>query len=301
MTHCSQHTLGALATGSFGALVVVLFLATGCGENQTPPADGDPYAPGDVDELACRPALDGQIDADQLQPALGVPISYRVSPAAEERPIDLAGFVDAQGERVWDFSQDHRSDQQLEVEATALAEQWYAEHYEGADFSTVLDPDLRLDAVYSHDGQDFFLHGYASQQEDTSLGKTLVVYQEPVPVYRLPLREGDTWGGTGVVQDGMVRGLPYTGQETYAFRVDATGALWLPDIRFEKVLRIRTELTVDTPLGEPIYRQQVQFLFECFGEVMRLVGPDLELADGVSTDDYVFDRTVEMRRFGFGF
>lgn len=278
---------------------LLIFAAAACGENQTPPAELDPYEPGTVDELECMPALDGRIEADQLQPAFGVPINYRISSAGEERPVDLAGHVDQFGERVWDFRQDFPTDQSLELVATEIGDQWYADAFSGAEFTTVLDPTLQLDAVYSHDGNTLFLHGYASREENPSIGQTLVAYEEPVVAYDFPLEQGDTWSSVGRVHDGRVRDLPYTGEETYEFEVDAVGELWLPDITFRNVLRVRTSLTLDSPIGNPIYREQVQFLFECFGEVTRLVGPDMELDDSTTPEDYVFDTAVEMRRLGF--
>ncbi len=270
------------------------------GDNAQDPLD--PYEGGVVEDLDCTPALDGRIDADQLQPAIGVPVNYRVSPSGDERPVNLAGYEDQFGVRVWDFSatdDDYAGDQSLEIAATELDEQWYADEFPDAEFSVILDPTLALDALYSHDGDTLYLHGYASAEEAPEIGKTLVAYEEPIVAYDFPLQEGDSWSGVGEVQDGRVRDLPYTGTETYEFEVDATGELWLPDLTFEKVLRVRTHLTIEMPIGNPTYRQQVQFLFECFGEVTRLVGPDMELDEETERQDYQFDTAVEMRRLGF--
>lgn len=286
------------------ALFALLLVAACADDNQGYQGPQDPldaFEPGLVDELDCRPQLDGIIDADQLQPVLGVPLRYRVSPASHTRPVNLAGFQDQLGVRVWDFRAidgDYAGDQALEIVATEIDARWYADHYDGAQFTTILDPTLGLDAVYSHDGDTLYLHGYASREENPDTGQTLVVYQEPVTAYAFPLAEGDQWTSVGTVHDGRVRGLPYSGTETYEFRIDATGELWLPQLTFEKVLRVRTALTIETPIGQPTYREQVQFLFECFGEVMRLVGPSVNLSDEFSPDDYTLDEVVEMRRLG---
>ncbi len=284
------------------ALSALLALSVGCAEdNRSATDDLEPFEPGAIEELECMPDLDGQIRADQLQPAFGVPLNYRVSPAGEQRAIDLAGFVDLQDRRVWDFDIDYDSDQQLQVVAQPLDDQWYADDFPDGEFTTVLDPGLDLDAIYSHDGQTLYLHGYASAQPDPPQGTTLAPYEEPVIAYDFPLQEGDSWSGTGAIRNGQVQGITYSGDDHYDFEVDASGRLWLPDIQFDEVLRVHTRLTIEPVVGNRIYREQVQFLFECFGEVTRLVGPDRELSadEELPIDDYEFDTAVEMRRLGF--
>lgn len=284
------------------AAAVILALTVACGENETPQAQLDDFQPETVQQLDCMPDLDGRIEADQLQPAFDVPVNYRISPPNHVRPVDLAGYQDqVTGERVWDLSSEQYelADQNLEVVAVDIGDKWYADDYPDGQFTTVLDPTLQMDAIYSHDGDTLYLHGYASAEEEPDIGQTLVVYDEPVVAYDFPLEEGDAWEQTARVQNGVFRDLPYTAQEHYEFEVDATGELWLPDIHFQKVLRVRTSLTIDSAVGNPVYRQQVQFLFECFGEVARLVGPDVELQQGDEDEDYEFDRAVEMRRLGF--
>lgn len=295
-----EHNIGPVRYAAV-ALAGLATLVVACGENQTPPPQLDDYEPGSVESLECTPDLNGRIEPDELRPAFDVPINFRVSPSGDERPVDLAGQQDRQGVRVWDLSSEDygAADQRLELIATELGDQWYAGSYPDGDFSTVLDPALQLDAIYSYDGDTIYLHGYASQTEDPDIGQTLVAYEDPVVAYDFPIEEGDSWSSVGVVQDGTVRDLPYTAEESYEFEVDATGELWLPDLRFDQVLRVRTEVTVDPAIGNPIYRQQVQFLFECFGEVARLVGPDEELDGDFTRDDYIFDTAVEMRRLGF--
>ncbi len=291
-------------------------LAAGCvGDNETPQSELDDYEPGTVDELECMPDLDEQIRADQLQPAFDIPVTYRVSPAGQQRPIDLAGHtIEPTGERVWDLSAtdgDYANDQSLEVVATEIDDRWYADDFEDGEFATILDPSTAIEAIYSHDGDTLYLHGYASAEEDPEIGQTLVPYAEPVVAYDFPVEVGDSWSDTGEAHNAVVRDLPYSASEHYEFEVDASGQLWLPDIQFQQVLRVRTSLTIDMALGNPIYREQVQYLFECFGEVARLVGPDREIVDGdefepgeevrqgSEAQDYDFDRTVEMRRLGF--
>ena len=74
-------------------------------------------------------------------------------------------------------------------------------------------------------------------------------------------------------------------------KVDASGELWLPELQFENVLRVRTDLSVEPSIGTGFTRKQVGYVFECFGEVARAVSADNE------TDEN-FDTAVEVRRLG---
>ncbi len=283
-------------------LVLACLSALGCADdNRSATDDLEPFEPGAIDDLECTPDLDGEIRADQLQPAFGIPLNYRVSPDGEQRAVDLQGFLDLDDRRVWDLDVDYGSDQRLQVVAQPLDDQWYADDFPDGEFTTVLDPTLDLDAVYSHDGQTLYLHGYASATEHPPQGTTLAPYEEPVIAYDFPLEEGHTWSGTGAIRNGLVQGVTYSGDDHYDFEVDATGRLWLPDIRFDSVLRVRTRLTIEPVVGQRIYREQIQFLFECFGEVTRIVGPDrtLETDETPPIDDYDFSMADHMRRLGF--
>ena len=60
-----------------------------------------------------------------------------------------------------------------------------------------------------------YLLGIASTKEAPSEGKTLVVYEAPVAFYRFPITPGSSWISTGQVTGGVLRGLPYAGNDTY--------------------------------------------------------------------------------------
>lgn len=273
------------------ALTTALLLTTSCVENQTPPGLQD-YQPGPAPVLDCLPNLDGRIDASELQAAIGVPVSYRISPSGESRPVDLRGLIDQNGIRVWDWSLDDASDQRLEIAASELHQKWYASSFPGGEFVTLLNPDLDLEAIYSHDEEGLHFHGYASRQESPSVGQTLVVYDQPVTLYPFPLEVGRQWTSTGTVRNATVQGLPYAGVDTYESNVDASGELWLPELRFQQVLRVNTKVTINPSIGAPQSHRQTSFFFECFGEVARAVS-----APG--TEDPEFNTAVEMRRLGF--
>ncbi len=263
-----------------------------CVDNQTPPAELPPYEPGDAPVLDCVPDLDGRIDHTELTPNLGVPVSYRVSPAGVDRPVNLRGQVDQFGTRVWDWSATDGLDQRLEIAAEPLSDQWYASSFPDGEFTTLLNPDLNWEAVYSHDTSGLHFHGYASADETPPSGTTLVVYDDPVTLYAFPMQEGDSWASTGVIRNATLRGLPYAGEDHYVSTVDASGELWLPELTFSQVLRVNTEVTLDPALSDPITHRQVSFFFECFGEVARAVSAPSE-------EDPEFSTATEVRRLGF--
>jgi hypothetical protein len=272
-------------------LLVLGLAALGCGENLTPATDRQLYDGGDITPLECVPNLDGRIDATELQAALGIPATYLVSPAGEERTVDVVGVVDGAGRRVWDWSADAPSDQLAVLTATALADKWYASTFPAGQFVTPLDLAGSLEAVYRHDDDGLYLLGFASATEAPPEGKTLVVYQQPVTLYRFPLEVGSQWVSAGTVQDATLRGLPYAGRDTYEIAVDAAGTIHLPDFTFTQALRVRTRITSEPAVGASVSRRQVSFLFECFGEVARA-----QSRDGEASAD--FTTATEVRRLG---
>lgn len=273
-------------------LAALGILGTGCSDNLTLPPERDPFEAAAPQQLECVPNLDGVIEADELIVGFDTPVTYRVNPPDETREVDLTGLVDQDGVRVWDWSQDTADDQALEIVASSPTGKWYADEFPDAQFVAPLDAGGTVDGVYNRTDAGVFLLGYATPEEEPTAGQTLVVYTEPVAVYRLPLQEGDEWISVGEIRNAIVRDLPYAGRDIYTVSVDARGEIWLPDFQFEDVLRVRTDLTVEPSAGEGFSRKQVGYVFECFGEVARAVSKDGE------TDEN-FDTAVELRRLGF--
>jgi hypothetical protein len=273
------------------ATFVCCTAALACSDNLTPVPDRAVYDGGGQPPLECVPNLDGRIDAHELQAALGVPATYLVSPKGEERAVDVVGTVDGAGKRVWDWKADAPTDQIAVLTASALAGKWYAASFPGGQFVTALDAGGTLEAVYVHDDQALWLLGFASAAEAPTEGKTLVVYNQPVALYRFPLQVGGTWASAGTVQNATIRGLPYAGRDTYEVSVDAAGTIHLPDVTFAQALRTRTRITSEPAVGASVSRRQVSFLFECFGEVARAQSRDDESAVDFTT-------AVEVRRLG---
>jgi hypothetical protein len=280
-----------MRTSTLVALLSLLAAVVSCGENLTPASDRQLYDGGGDEPLPCVPNLDGQIDADELQAAIGVAANYLVSPKGEERAVDVVGTVDGSGKRVWDWSANAPSDQLAQLTASSLSGKWYAASFPGGQFVAPLDAAHSLESVYVHDDQALWLLGYASTEQAPAAGKTLVVYQQPVALYRFPVQVGGQWVSVGTVQNATVYGLPYAGRDTYEVSVDAAGTMHLPDVTFSQALRTRTKVTQEPAVGTSVVRRQVSFLFECFGEVARAQSRDNETADDFTT-------AAEVRRLG---
>lgn len=275
------------------SMLLSLAVLAACGENRTIP-DRAAYVPPEVKPLDCVPNLDGKVDAAELKATLDTPVRYLVNPVGTSRPAPVAGVVNPAGNRVWDLSVDYADDQVATLEAKALAGHWFAASFPAGQFVSALDLGGTTLGVYANDGSALSLLGYASREENPALGKTLVVYSQPVALYRFPLEPGKQWVSVGQVSNATVRGLPFFSRDTYTVRVDAAGQLELPDLAFTQALRVRTTTTIELPSGPsaPIVRRQVGWVFECFGEVARATA-----ADGETNDD--FTTTTELRRLGF--
>jgi len=242
-------------------------------------------------QLTCVPNLDGSIEASELSATVGVPVSYLVSAPGETRPVDLKGAAQADGSLRWDFGADFASDKVATIVAASLGDQWYAAAFPGGAFTTPFDAGHTLDAVYSHTSEALFLHGLASTQESPAEGKTLLVYTQPVALYRFPIQPGGSWVSEGEIVNATVRGLPYAGMDTYETTDDAIGTLVLADLTFTQAHRVRTRVTNHPAAGQTLETRQVSFLFECFGEVARATSKPGEQAVDFGT-------AAELRRLG---
>lgn len=262
-----------------------------CGSNQTWPPDREPYQPANLQPLECVPNLDGAIGADELAAAVGVGVSYLVSPAGEQRPVELVGAVGDEGQRIWDWGADYASDQVARLAASELAGKWYAASFSQAGFVAPLDAGGRLEQILEHTPEGLYLLGLASAAEDPAEGQTLLVYQQPVLLYRFPLQPGESWVSVGGIRDGVLQDLPYAGRDVYEVEVDGGGELVLPDLTFTQVLRVRSRTVVEPAAGISVSQRQVSFLFECFGEVARATS----LPDELDED---FTTAQEVRRLG---
>jgi hypothetical protein len=260
-------------------LLSILCAAVACDDRQLEPPLHAAYDAGPVAPLSCIPNLDGKIDANELLPALGIAEHLLVSPAGQDRMVDIVGKVDAQGRFAWDEASDIASDQLATIMAGAITGKWYAGSFPGATFVAPFDVADTVDAIYVNDASSIRLLGLASPTENPPEGKTLLVYAAPVVLFQFPLTSGLAYTSIGQSTNATVRGLPYAGKDTYDTKVDGAGSLSLPDFTFTQALRVRTSVTVEPAAGAKTTRKQVSFLFECFGEVMRATSKDNEPND----------------------
>ena len=148
---------------------------------------------------------------------------------------------------------------------------------------TPIDLADTIEGVYVHTGTDLELLGIASAQEHPSDGKTLVVYDTPVQLYRYPLKAGDSWTSVGVSRNAMLKGLSYAGTDTYQIAVDDAGILYLPSLTFTQAFRVQMTTTVVPAAGESAVTRQDSFLAECFGEIARATSQTNETQDNFTT------------------
>ncbi len=277
---------------SLGAIASLGLLA-GCGENLTHPAESHDAAVDDPDAstLTCIPNLDGQIDLSELKPTLNAQASYLVSPAGEQRKVDLVGTTGTDGNPVWEFSQDFATDQIALIAATELTGKWYASSFPDGQFVTPIDVQGLIEGIYKEDDHAFSLLGIASHDQAPAAGTTLVVYDKPIDLYRFPLKPGDAWVSAGQVTGGMIDGLPYAGKDTYQVEDVAVGTLNIRDFTFTQAHRVKTTVTLQPAAGASQVKRQDSFMFECFGEVVRATSNQ-----GEQNDD--FTTAAEVRRLG---
>jgi hypothetical protein len=278
-------------------LLPFALLLAACGDNLTHPPDRDAGGSGTSGSggsaLTCLPNLDGQLDAAELGAAFDVPVSYVISPPGEDRPVNLAGKDDGKGGLAWDFSPDFASDKSLMLTASKVAGKWYASSFPNGVFASPVDTAGELDGIYASTDKAISLLGVASIVEKPTKGKTLLVYDTPIDVYRFPLAPGATWTTTAsIVMGGMINGLAYSGKDTYEVKDDAIGSLALHDLTFQQVHKIETKVTLSPTIGgAPQTTWQVGFVSECFGEVARATSKV-----GETTAD--FTAAAEVRRLG---
>ena len=266
-------------------------LFAGCGENQTLPPERDPAAPSSLEPLTCLPNLDGLIDATELAPAIGVTERFLVSPPGVARTVDLAGQPLDGGRRHWDLSSDYADDQAFGITPASVGGRWYDTSFPADAFVTPYDPAGTLDSIARPSALGLELLGIASHEPDPPEGSTLLVYDAPVRVLLYPVAVGPKMISVGEIQNGLLRGLPYAGRDTYEVEVDGIGTIDLPQLTFLEVHRVSTKVTVEPAVGASVVRRQVSFYAECFAEVARATSDDDEPSAS-------FDTTKELRRLG---
>lgn len=271
------------------ALASSVLLTVGCADNVTPAERADYTGTGPA--LTCLPNLDGVITSAELGAAFGVTVSFLISPEGEERVIVPAGEVQPDGKRLYDFGEDRATDQVTTVAPVKLGQQWFADSFPGGEIVLPLDAAGRNLGIYKESESAFYLLGTASAEPNPADGRTLLVYDEPVAVFKLPLEDGKSWVSQGTFKNALLLGLPFAGRHTYEVSVDGSGELLLPQLTFSQVLRVKTRLIVEPAIGTAYSVRQIGFIFECFGEVARATSRTNE-------PDPDFTTATEVRRIG---
>jgi len=253
----------------------LLLLLCACGENLTPQPEPVTSLP------PCLPDRDGAITSAELPVPLGTTATYYTS---QNLTIDNAGR-----DGVWRYAEERAADAIEALGPVALGAQWYAAEFPFGEF--VVDGGGGLDGIYHQDALALWLDGTASRAETP---KTLIRYDDPIPVLRFPIVDGDAFTAVGTITQGTVMGLPFNGTDAVAVDVTGEGRLDLPYVRFSPVLRVRTHVVRTPSSGTPVVgRRTASYLFECFGEIVHAESK-------VDETDPDFTMAVYLRRFALG-
>lgn len=261
-------------------LVTALLLgAVGCPDNGVvgPDAAADTATPLPDAMPHCQGNNDGVITTDEMPMVPGVTVDYLVNASGTSVGVQPAGTVDGNGERLWDFS-----DTSGEVFAIALepiAGRWFESDFADAHYVSRLAPGSDALGVYRATAEAVWILGFASPQPDV----TLAVYDEPVPLIRYPIAEGQSWAVVAHITDAVYDGQPFASTDTYNITVDQRGTLELPYLSLHNTLRLHVDLTQSLPGGQTIHRIQLLYLHECYGELGRIVSVDNEVDPNFTT------------------
>ena len=253
-------------------------------------ADADPPDTGGL----CLENNDGVNEAAEMPVATGASPSYVANAPGTLAPVDVDGEPGADGERVWDFTAG--SDAAKAVLFVKAPEgYWFADHFPSATFVSPLSvQDPSILAAYLANADGVWLLGIASSKENPAAGKTLLVYDTPVPLFQFPLTPGATYAATSTFKDARLMGVPQAGTETYSITVDAVGTVKLPVFTIEHALRLRIEVRqkfVISTSPDPIPSIQYLWVKECVGELARATS-------GMGETDLHFAQAKEFRRLG---
>ncbi len=287
----------------------LVLLAACQGEMESGDDDDSAWGQVPLAQASCAPDGDGEFTSAEVavDPLAEVMAVYLANaPGTTVQRPDPTGVADEGGAVTVDlaFPQVEGETPQT-LTALPLEGSWYGEEFPEGEFSSVLDASEGILGVFSQefegDGGGAYLLGIASMEE----GETWLRYDPPVPLFQLPLAEGDAWeveaDAVGVAsgqtwpqdlgEDGVVSLVHH-----YAF----TAASWervqlpigeLPALRLQ--LKLRT-LAYNSLAG--LFASESQrvdfYVAECAGVVARV----RSLPDETDGD---FTEATEILRLGF--
>jgi len=242
----------------------------------------------------CLPNNDGVIDGSEMPVVIGAVVSLRANPPGVHQVVVPAGRQE--GNRwVWDFSAVDDGEVTTRIKVHAIEGTWFAPHFPDATNAaavSVHEPDVL--GIYRAGEGEVALLGLASAQADPPGGRTLLVYDQPLMLFRFPLYPGKTWSQTVTFRDALLKGVKNAGREEYLFAVDGAGEVRLPQFSVANALRFRMRVRQTFVVGHGESSvQSIYYLWlsECLGEVARMVSLPHET-------DPNFGLAREVRRMG---
>jgi len=220
----------------------------------------------------CEGDNDGVIGAHELPWATGLAVPYIANARGSTVAVQPGG-EQVEGDTTWDFT-DAPDALAVDMDLQDPSGQWFSEHFPDASYAAPLFAhELDILALFATYDDRFEMLGLASRDEAPAEGQTLLVYEEPLEVYRFPLELGTAWTAQGSFRDATLYGVTNAGEEDYSFEVDRVGTLLLPGFTMENTLRLKVEVsqTFAVSTGEnPVVSVRHLYLRECFGELARI-------------------------------
>jgi hypothetical protein len=260
----------------------IALISAGCFGTRLPTNDDAGYGPGQDLALSCTANNDGVIERSEIGFPIGAQIRYLTNPPGTTVTVAPDGTLGSAG-REWDFSS--TAGQVLTLDIEPLAGAWYAPSFPDATYATLADVGSDTLGIFKVTDSALLLLGFASRTPN----QTLLVYDAPVATLQFPVQLGDGWVTGAHVTNGTLQGQPFASTDTYQVTVDEKGAVILPYLRVENVLRVHVNITQTIPGGVSLPRVQHLFFRECDGEIGRMVSP-------TGTTDPAFTSAAEFRR-----
>jgi len=290
--------------GASGVLVAVGLALAGCPSTSTapePPHEDWGQVP--TPTATCLGNSDGVIAPDEIPPvdlADDLRVAFLANNASS---VALPpGWLSEDEGLVFDLSLERlptaADDRQLFI-GVAAADGWYTPYVTG-EWEAPIDTAEGLLGLFARSGDDVVLRGIASEAD----GQTALSYSAPVPLFRLPMEDGDSWEAT-VDAEGLADGVDYPSDQgasgvvslvhKWSFAVDGVGRALLPGADLP-VLRLRLVLRVEawnsiTGLFAADTARATFLVAECAGTVARLRSQPDELDEDFAT-------ATEVLRFG---
>ncbi len=274
-----QPSVRAVRPSSLAALALIAVCATAaCQSNGTGPAK--------LPELgfSCLPDLDDRIEGVEMPVRTDFGTTFRVTAPNKLVTVSTRGTF-AEGRRIWRWDDDDKDDELVTSKARPTQGFWFHKTFPDAQFSLPLDRTGDMLGLYRKDDEALWLLGFASKTEEPVAKRSLARYSHPIAVVRFPLYAGRSWTSSAKLSGAVVLGLPYAGEHRYHVDVESAGTLRLPEVSFGPALRVQTLVENQPLVGKPLVQHQSSIVFECFGEVARLVSAQKEATDGTSTGE----------------